>query len=258
VRHVRDACLFDHSPSPQRCARAGGVWDDTWAATAERGGACVSAQEAARRLAAGGAELEAVDVALSSDGNLSAFLPAGGGAVPASIRRALRPPACRARNERPQRADRLTLACAACITMPLTHYHALHASMPFMHHLRRRLLCCLHRPRKVRCLPAEARARRCIRHANVASGHRQMMAYFGAGCAAELDAPALAAFEESDEYEPAQEALERAQAHAAAGLGARRRQRVAYELRPPPAPPRRARCGRAALCKPLHHSPPCR
>jgi len=90
VRHVRDACLFDHSPSPQRCARAGGVWDDTWAATAERGGACVSAQEAARRLAAGGAELEAVDVALSSDGNLSAFLPAGGGAAPASIRR--RPP----------------------------------------------------------------------------------------------------------------------------------------------------------------------
>jgi hypothetical protein len=123
VRHVRGACLFDHSPSPQRCARAGGVWDDTWAATAERGGACVSAQEAARRLAAGGAELEAVDVALSSDGNLSAFLPAGGGDAPASIRRALRPPACRAGGGRPQHAGRLTLQ-APPASMPLMHRKA--------------------------------------------------------------------------------------------------------------------------------------
>jgi hypothetical protein len=83
-----------------------------------------------------------------------------------------------------------------------------------------------------------------------------MMAYFGAGCAAELDALALAAFEESDEYEAAQEALERAEVHAARGLGARRRQRVAYELRPPAAPPRRARCGAAAPCEPLRRSPP--
>ncbi|KAK9822636.1 hypothetical protein WJX81_002024 [Elliptochloris bilobata] len=85
VHHVRDACLFDHSPSPQRCARANGVWDDTWAATVERGGACVTAEEAARRLAAGGADLEAVDLALSSDGQLSDFLPGGAGA-PDSIR----------------------------------------------------------------------------------------------------------------------------------------------------------------------------
>ena len=46
VHHVQDACLFDHSPSPQRCARDDGVWDDTWAATVERGGACITAEEA--------------------------------------------------------------------------------------------------------------------------------------------------------------------------------------------------------------------
>ena len=77
MHHVQDACLFDHSPSPQRCARDGGVWDDTWAATVERGGACIAAEEAAQRLAAGGADLEAVDVKLSSDGWLSGFLPEG-------------------------------------------------------------------------------------------------------------------------------------------------------------------------------------
>ena len=77
LHRVQDACLFDHSPSPQRCARDGGVWDDTWAATVERGGACITAEEAARRLAAGRADLEAVDVNLSSDGRLSDFLPKG-------------------------------------------------------------------------------------------------------------------------------------------------------------------------------------
>ena len=85
MHRVEGTCLFDHSPSPQRCARLGGVWDDTWAATVERGGACLSAQEAEHRLAAGGADLEAVEVELSSDGNLTNFQP-GGRAAPASIR----------------------------------------------------------------------------------------------------------------------------------------------------------------------------
>ena len=76
MHRVEGACLFDHSPSPQRCARLGGVWDDTWAATVERGGACLSAQEAEHRLAAGGADLEAVEVELSSDGKPDKF-PAG-------------------------------------------------------------------------------------------------------------------------------------------------------------------------------------
>ena len=29
AHHVAHACLFDHSPSPQRCARSGGIWDDS-------------------------------------------------------------------------------------------------------------------------------------------------------------------------------------------------------------------------------------
>ena len=66
------------------------------------------------------------------------------------------------------------------------------------------------------------------------------MLYFGDGCAAEADRPALAAFLESDAYEAELEALLSAQAHATQKLSARRQQRAAYELRPPPPPPRRA------------------
>lgn len=84
--------------------------------------------------------------------------------------------------------------------------------------------------------------RRCIRSANVESGHRQMMVYFGGGCAADADRPALDAFLESGEFESELQALEAAQAHAASLQAAQRRQRVAYELRPPAAPPRHATC----------------
>lgn len=69
-----------------------------------------------------------------------------------------------------------------------------------------------------------------------------MMVYFGGGCAADADRPALDAFLESGEFESELQALEAAQAHAASLQAAQRRQRVAYELRPPAAPPRHATC----------------
>ena len=122
MHRVQDACLFDHSPSPQRCARDGGVWDDTWAATVERGGACIPAEEAARRLAAGGADLEAVDVRLSSDGRLSDFLPEGLNA----------PDTIRCLTQHPQLSGVLACRSCACIHgMRLKHLHAPHAGRPW-------------------------------------------------------------------------------------------------------------------------------
>lgn len=44
-------CFFDHAPSPHACALSGGVWDDSWAATAEgAGGECLAEAEAGKRL----------------------------------------------------------------------------------------------------------------------------------------------------------------------------------------------------------------
>ena len=97
-------------------------------------------------------------------------------------------------------------------------------------------------------------ARRCIRSANVESGHRQMMAYFGGGCAADADQPALDAFMESSGFESELQALEAAQAHAASLQAAQRPQRVAYELRPPAAIPRRATCAIRARIRCCHLS----
>ena len=69
-----------------------------------------------------------------------------------------------------------------------------------------------------------------------------MMAYFGGGCAADADRPALGAFLDSGAFESELQTLEAAQAHAARRQAAQRQQRVSYELRPPAAPPRHATC----------------
>ncbi|EFJ52303.1 hypothetical protein VOLCADRAFT_102964 [Volvox carteri f. nagariensis] len=51
VHYVRDRCLVNHSPSPQQCALAGGVWDDSimYQATGF-GGACVHAKTVLERM----------------------------------------------------------------------------------------------------------------------------------------------------------------------------------------------------------------
>ncbi|KAK9840401.1 hypothetical protein WJX74_009271 [Apatococcus lobatus] len=87
VRHVTDKCLFDHSPSPQRCARLGGVWDDSLSHSPAGGaGSCISRADADQRLGLPDAKqtLEEIKVHLSSDGNLSAFA-AQGATAPSSI-----------------------------------------------------------------------------------------------------------------------------------------------------------------------------
>ncbi len=74
VHHVTDACLYDHNPSPQRCAQKGGVWDDTRALSSELGGTCLTPEEAEAHLWIGGNAMEAVEIELSNDGNLASFL----------------------------------------------------------------------------------------------------------------------------------------------------------------------------------------
>lgn len=82
VHHVTDSCLYDHSPSPQRCARIGGVWNDAnnvW----EGGGSCITQQEAAQKLLDDPSGLEQISIALSNDGNLASFT--GASSVPTDI-----------------------------------------------------------------------------------------------------------------------------------------------------------------------------
>ena len=81
-----------------------------------------------------------------------------------------------------------------------------------------------------------------------------MMVYFGSGCAADADRPALDAIMESGDFEKELQALEAAQAHAASLQEAQQRQRVAYELRPPAAPPRHATCSTGARISTCHLS----
>lgn len=72
VHHITDKCLYDHSPSPQRCARVGGVWDDSnnvW----EGGGSCITQQETAQKLLDNPAGLEQTSIQLSNDGRLASF-----------------------------------------------------------------------------------------------------------------------------------------------------------------------------------------
>jgi hypothetical protein len=64
VHHVSDSCLFDHNPSPQRCAAMAGVWDDSRAVASEPGGACLTLSQAAERLKANEQLLEVLDIEL--------------------------------------------------------------------------------------------------------------------------------------------------------------------------------------------------
>ncbi|BDA44930.1 hypothetical protein COCOBI_06-4090 [Coccomyxa sp. Obi] len=74
VHHVADACLYDHNPSPQRCAQMGGVWDETRAVSTHLGGTCLTREEARAYWQVGGKDMEVVEVELSHDGNLATFL----------------------------------------------------------------------------------------------------------------------------------------------------------------------------------------
>lgn len=71
VAHLEGVCPFNHAPSLQSCGWSGGVWDDrdivSWASA---GGRCISADEAARILAAE-EDTEEVVVQASSDGNVA-------------------------------------------------------------------------------------------------------------------------------------------------------------------------------------------
>lgn len=71
---MADACLYDHNPSPQRCAQMGGVWDETRAVSTHLGGTCLTREEARAYWQVGGKSMEVVEMELSHDGNLAAFL----------------------------------------------------------------------------------------------------------------------------------------------------------------------------------------
>eukprot|EP00884_Botryococcus_braunii_P001944 jgi/Botrbrau1/11750/Bobra.0195s0075.1 len=73
THNINDSCLFDHSPSVQRCALEGGVWDDVANPGESPGGNCVSHKEADALLAEFGDSIEEIDLKFSSDGHLAAF-----------------------------------------------------------------------------------------------------------------------------------------------------------------------------------------
>ena len=81
VRHLHDACPFNHAPSLQSCAWGGGVWDDrdivSWASA---GGRCISADEAARVLARHPG-VEEVAINASSDGRVEGARCCRGGGI---------------------------------------------------------------------------------------------------------------------------------------------------------------------------------
>lgn len=67
---VVENCIADI----QRCAREGGVWDESRLAPgAPIGGLCISAQEAQQFMASHSRFLQELHVTLSSDGHLDAF-----------------------------------------------------------------------------------------------------------------------------------------------------------------------------------------
>ena len=91
VHRVAGRCLYDHNPSPQRCARMGGVWDDSGSALAHSGGECVTEAQAQQRYdgAAGAIAMDVVQ--LSHDGGLAGFGELG---AQSSIRQAHHPICC--------------------------------------------------------------------------------------------------------------------------------------------------------------------
>ena len=73
VHHVAGRCLYDHNPSPQRCARMGGVWDDSGSAVGHAGGECITEAQAQQRYDAAAGAIEMETVQLSHDGGLAGF-----------------------------------------------------------------------------------------------------------------------------------------------------------------------------------------
>eukprot|EP01024_Parvocaulis_polyphysoides_P035578 TRINITY_DN3153_c0_g1_i1.p1 TRINITY_DN3153_c0_g1~~TRINITY_DN3153_c0_g1_i1.p1 ORF type:complete len:375 (-),score=48.81 TRINITY_DN3153_c0_g1_i1:204-1208(-) len=74
VAHFTDTCLFDHSPSPQRCARNGNVWDDSKANTHEVvGGRCIVPEAAEEYLQKNNDTLEMIEIQVSHDDNLKYY-----------------------------------------------------------------------------------------------------------------------------------------------------------------------------------------
>ncbi len=77
VHRIDDVCLLSHSPSPQRCAQAGGVWDDSlYASSAHSGGRCLDPTEAEELLVSpppGVESLETMEISVSHDGSTFGF-----------------------------------------------------------------------------------------------------------------------------------------------------------------------------------------
>ncbi|KAK9813768.1 hypothetical protein WJX73_008320 [Symbiochloris irregularis] len=74
ARHVEGRCLFEHSPSPQRCARQGGAWDESQISPESPiGGECISQGQADALLASFSDHVEELNITLSTDGAINAF-----------------------------------------------------------------------------------------------------------------------------------------------------------------------------------------
>ena len=73
VHHVAGRCLYDHNPSPQRCTRMGGVWDDSGSALQHSGGECITEAQAQQRYDAAAGAIQMEVVQLSHDGGLAGF-----------------------------------------------------------------------------------------------------------------------------------------------------------------------------------------
>ena len=73
LHHIARRCLYDHSPSPQRCARMGGVWDDSGPVVLHSGGRCITEAQAQQRYDAALGAIYMDIVQLSHDGGLAGF-----------------------------------------------------------------------------------------------------------------------------------------------------------------------------------------
>jgi hypothetical protein len=66
---VKDRCLIEHAPSPQMCALAGDVWDDSQAGTERHaGGRCLSERAGLALLKQPDSNLEMVEIDVTHDG----------------------------------------------------------------------------------------------------------------------------------------------------------------------------------------------
>ena len=73
LHHIAGRCLYDHNPSPQRCARMGGVWDDSGPVMLHSGGQCITEAQAQQRYDAALGTIRMDIVKLAHDGNLAGF-----------------------------------------------------------------------------------------------------------------------------------------------------------------------------------------